>query len=106
VLTQPEDSEWFRQRGGAQVGRWYTSWPFVTLRVGPDGIEFRVLMRRYLIAKSEIRKLRVVKLLIDRGVSVSHSSPRAPEDLVFWSRNPVPLIDAFTRRGYAVEPEE
>jgi hypothetical protein len=74
----------FRQVGGARIGFFNATWPFVWLSATPDGLSLWCGLR-FTFPTERIRRLSWHKGVMSTGLRIEHSVPRYPAFFVFWT---------------------
>ena len=93
-------------RGGAQIGRIRTSWPFVTLTVRNDRLVLKApLAGNYAFAPKDIVSIEPLTNLLARGIRIRHRVEAYKEKVEFLTfRDPRLIIEAIRETGFPVGP--
>jgi hypothetical protein len=99
----------FSQDGGARVGMFNVTWPFVRLSANREAIELDCPWRHCVFARAQIVRLSKYNGLVSTGLLIEHANQQFPEWIVFWismrwcSRKFQRLKRGLEHLGYQVE---
>ena len=98
--------EGLKFRGGAQIGRIRTSWPFVTLTVGKDRLVLKApFAGSYTFEPKDIVSIEPIADLLARGLRIRHRVEAYKEKVEFLTfRDPRSIIEEIRRTGFPVDP--
>jgi hypothetical protein len=104
-MYMPEE---FNQRGGGRIGHsfWRASnatWPFASLKVTPQTLTLKVLMKQYTFEKENIHQLKRYQGIFSTGLQIVHIRKGYPPFIVFWTFNFEVLKSELQRLGFSVE---
>jgi hypothetical protein len=74
----------FSQDGGARVGMFNVTWPFVRLSANREAIELDCPWRHCVFARTQIVRLSKYDGLVSTGLLIEHANQQFPEWIVFW----------------------
>jgi hypothetical protein len=92
----------FKQRGGARLGFFNLTWPFVTLTADSRSIRLGGVVR-FEIPKTSLVALVRHRGFFSTGLRIEHDAPKAPAFIVFWTFNYDDLADNLRAFGYTVD---
>jgi len=92
-------------RGGAQIGRIRTSWPFVTLTVRKDRLVLRApLAGNYTFERGDIVSIEPIPDRFARGLRIRHRVEAYKEKVDFLTfRDPRSIIEEIRKIGFPVD---
>ncbi len=92
-------------RGGAQIGRIRTSWPFVTLTVRKDRLVLKApLAGNYTFTPKDIVSIEPIPDPLARGLRIRHRVEAYKEKVDFLTlRDPRSVLEEIRRIGFPVE---
>lgn len=99
-------------RGGGQIGRLRSSWPFVTLTVNRDRLVLNVpLVGTCTFEPKDIVAIEPIPDLLSRGLRIRHRVAACKENVEFLTfRDPRAIIEAIRQTGFPIvaisEPPE
>ena len=99
----------FKQRGGGQIGGFYSTWPFASISVAPGQLTLRVLGRSITLAPEELLAVQPIGFIpiLWHGVRIHHRQNTIPEYETFYSANRSALLDAIKAAGFHIgEPPD
>jgi len=89
-----------RFRGGGQIGRVQSSWPFVTFEVLDHEIRLNTVVQEVTIARDQIVQIRCQRGLLVSKVIVEHRAPAIKENVQFWTFSPDAVMNVVRGKGY------
>ena len=97
--------EELRFRGGAQIGKIRTSWPFVTLRVRKDRLVLRApLAGNYTFEPKDIVSIEPIPDLLARGLRIRHRVEAYKEKVELLTfGDPRSIIEEIRKIGFPVD---
>ncbi len=92
-------------RGGAQIGRIRTSWPFVTLTVRKDRLVLKApLAGNYTFEPKDIVSIEPIPDLLARGLRIRHRVEAYKEKVDFLTfRDPRSILEEIRKTGFPVD---
>jgi hypothetical protein len=92
-------------RGGAQIGKIRTSWPFVTLTVRKDRLVLKApLAGNYTFEPNDIVLIEPIPDLLTRGLRIRHRVEAYKENVEFLTfRDPRSIIEEIRKIGFPVD---
>jgi hypothetical protein len=93
-------------RGGGQIGKVRSSWPFVTLTVSRDRLVLNVpMVGACAFEPKDIVAIEPIPDLLSRGLRIRHRVEGCKENVEFLSfRDPRGIIDEIRKIGFPVGP--
>ncbi len=93
--------------GGARLGLgWNWTWPFASLRADDAGLGVRTPGRRYALSRSDIRGLKIGRVLFSMGLEIVHDRDDVPSPLIFWTRDAAHLEENLGALNFSVSREK
>ena len=91
-------------RGGAQIGRIRTSWPFVTLTVRRDQLVLKApLAGNYSFGPKDIVSIEPIAALLARGLRIRHRVDAYKENVEFLTfGDPRRILEEIKKIGFPV----
>jgi hypothetical protein len=96
--------QFFKQRGGAQIGWMSASWPLAGIEVSQGKLIVSSL-GRYAFEPSDVTAVEEVGAIpiLSQGIRIHHSNTRYPEKIVFYSLSGrTALLAAVRRAGFTI----
>jgi len=92
-------------RGGAQIGKIRTSWPFVTLTVRKDRLVLKApLAGNYTFGPGDIVSIEPIPDLLARGLRIRHRVDAYKEKVEFLTfRDPRSILEEIRKIGFPVD---
>ena len=87
-------------RGGGQIGRTISSWPFVALDISDDEIRLSIVLEEVTLKKENIVKVEFKKGLLASKIIFKHSNPLLKINIQFWTFSPDSVMNEIRARGY------
>lgn len=93
-------------RGGAQIGKIRTSWPFCTLTVRADRLVLKApLAGNYTFQAKDIVAIEPIPDRFARGLRIRHRVEGYKENVEFLTfGDPRPMIEQIRQTGFPVDP--
>ena len=90
-------------RGGGQVGRVWSSYPFVTLRIDEDRIELSSPVSTHVVARERLHRI-VIKRpwlrFLASQLRFEHDQAGLAQRVEFWTFRPNEVISGLQAMGY------
>ena len=104
-MREPQRWHELKFRGGAQIGKIRTSWPFVTLTVRKDRLVLKApLAGNYTFEPKDIVSIKPIPDLLARGLRIEHRVQAYKEKVEFLTfRDPRSVIEEIRKIGFPVE---
>ena len=94
--------------------RWSSKWgiplnftyPFVKLEVKEGEIiinwNLYLFNKNYFLSKRNITSVAIYRGVFSQGIRITQQKPNFPDDIIFWTFQPILLLDVLRENGYPV----
>ena len=96
------DTDAYVFTGGGQIGKVFSSWPFVKLTVKDSEIRLSTGVQETTIARENIIRVKFKKRLFASEFKFEHNAIGKNPSIEFWSFSPAVVLDALKKYNYEI----